>query len=186
MRSQTITLGRRAGSPEIQLSGESMICLHAVQREIALVGVSLREAGGAPPREVQALGVSQIILAGTRWQTVGVKGRCAVAHLADLAGARYRSVPGKPRSGEDVFATEQDTADGVIGTADLRVERRHAGAALNIGRWVDAAAIGALQLNAVRKLGRVQNRRVVSERINPAIAIIVKIGVKATDIEGRS
>src|SRR5437879_11847124 len=104
MRSQMITLGRRAGSLEIQLSGESMICLHAVQMEIALVGVSLRETGGGPLREVQALGVSQIILAGTGWKAVGVKRCGAVADLANLAGTSRRNIPGVPGGCEHMLS----------------------------------------------------------------------------------
>ena len=67
MGAQVITLGRRSGALEIQLSGESVTYLHAAQREIALVGVGLGKAGGRPLGEVEALRVGQIILAGTRW-----------------------------------------------------------------------------------------------------------------------
>src|SRR5258706_12047995 len=99
-----------------------MICLHAVQREIALVGISLREAGGGPLRELQALGVSQIVLAGTRWQTVGVKGRCAVPDLADLARTRHRSIPGKPRGGEHMLSTKKDAPHCIVRPTNLIVE----------------------------------------------------------------
>jgi len=107
--SQMIALGHRAGTLKIQLSRESMIYLHAVQREIALVGVRFREAARSPLGEIEVLGVGQLILAGTRWQTVGVKRCSAIADLADLAGTRRGEVPGIPGSGEHVLATEQDT-----------------------------------------------------------------------------
>src|SRR5437879_104758 len=163
MGAQMVALGRGTGTLEIQLSREAVVYFHAAQREIALVGVRLREAGRSPLRFVKVFCVRQVILAGTRGQTAGAEACSAIANLADLARARNGSIPGKPGSGEHVFATEQDTADSVIGPADLRVERRHAGAALNSGRWVNAAAIGALQLNAARKLGRVQNRGIVGQ-----------------------
>jgi len=84
---------------------------------------------------------------------VGVKRCGAVADLADLAGTRRGEVPGIPGGGEHVLATEQDTPDGIIGTADLRVKRGHASTALRSGRRVDLAAVGALELHAIGVLG---------------------------------
>jgi len=42
-----------SGTLEIQLSAEAVIYLHAVQREIALVGIRFREAGRSPLRLVK-------------------------------------------------------------------------------------------------------------------------------------
>src|SRR5712672_155478 len=102
-----------------------MIDLHAVQREIALIGVRLGKTGGGPLREVEALGVRQIILAGTGGQAVGVERCGAITDLADLAGACPGNIPSVPSGREHMLATEQNTPDAIIGPANLVVERRH-------------------------------------------------------------
>src|SRR5437016_13532180 len=107
-----------------------MVYLHAVQREIALVRVGFREATGGPLGEIEAFCVRQVILAGTRCQTVRVKRCRAVANLADLTGTRRSNIPSVPSGRKHMLSTEQDAPDAVIGPTNLRVERRHAGA-----RW---------------------------------------------------
>src|SRR5712664_2193478 len=99
-----IALGRSAGALEIQLCREPIVYLHAVQREIALVGVRFREAGGSPPGKIEALGVRQVILAGTAGHTVRVKRCCAVANLAHLAGTSRRNIPGVPGGCEHMLS----------------------------------------------------------------------------------
>src|SRR6266576_5094209 len=123
-----IALGHRAGALEIQLSGEPVVCLHAVQREIALVGVRLREASGSPLGEVAALGVGQIILTGAGGQAVRIERCGAVTDLADLAGKRRRNIPSVPSGREHMLSAKQDAPDAIIGTPDLVVEGWNAGA----------------------------------------------------------
>ena len=143
VRPQVIALGRRPGALEIQLSRKPMVYLHTVQREIALIGVGFREAGRSPLGFVDVFGVGQVILAGTRSQTVRVKGCRAIAHPADLTGTRRRNIPSVPSGREHMLAAEQNTPNPIVGPPNLVVERRHAGTALNPGRRVDAAAVRA-------------------------------------------
>src|SRR6202035_3899055 len=108
-----------------------------------------------------------------------VKRGGAVPDLADLTGTSGRNVPGVPGCGEHVLTTEEDTPEGIIGPAYLVVERRHAGAGCRRqprGR-IGGAAVGSKKLDTLR---------VVRERVNPTVAIIVKIGVKAPDVDSRS
>src|SRR5438046_626069 len=152
--SQMIALGGRAGALEIQLSRKPMVYLHAVQRKIALVGVRLRETAGGPLREIQALRVGQIILAGARCQTVGVKRCGAVTDSANLTGTRGRNVPSVPSRRENMLSAKQDAPDAIIGPTDLIVKTG----------WSTVTV------------------QVVVDRVDPAVGIILEVRVKATDV----
>src|SRR5882724_9533480 len=91
-----------------------------------LVYASVKQLG-VPLRFVEVFCVRQIILAGTRWQTVRVKRCGAVTDLTNLAGTRRGNVPGVPGGREHMLSTQQNTPNAIIGPADLVVEGWDAG-----------------------------------------------------------
>jgi len=97
----------------------------------------------------------------------------------DLARTSRGNIPSVPGRREDMLSTHQDASNSIIRTTDLVVERRDAGAGCGRqpGNWIGRAAVGTLKGDP---LG------VVRERVHPAVTIIVKIGVQATDVDGRS
>src|SRR5437762_1533690 len=118
----------------------------------------LREAGGSPLGEIQALRVGQIILARACCQTIGVKRCGAVTNAPDLAGTRGRNVPGVPGGRQHMLSAKQEAPDAIIGPPDLIVETG----------WSTVIV------------------QVVVDRVDPAVAIILEVGVKATDVNSRS